>query len=252
MSAGEQLKILLLDIETAPNLAYVWGLFKENIPIARIVNSGYVLSWAAKWLGKREIKFNSVQRKKPRKMLRDIHTLLDEADVVIHYNGKSFDIPTLNKEFIKAGMKPPAPYKQLDLMRVVKKEFRFPSNKLDYVLQALGIGKKVRHPGFEMWVKCMAGDRASWRNMERYNKGDVRELEKLYDRLLPWIQNHPSHAAVTDGNRCPNCGGTHLQRRGSYPTRVLRFPRFRCMDCGKWSRSNKPLNNGKREHIIGV
>ena len=42
-------------------------------------------------------------------MLKRIYDLIDEADVVVHYNGKSFDMPTLSKEFIGQGWSPPAP-----------------------------------------------------------------------------------------------------------------------------------------------
>src|ERR1700675_1851794 len=145
------MKILLLDIETAPNLAYVWGLWQQNVSIGQIVNSGYVLCWSAKWYGEREVIFDSIPRSGEAKMIRHIHHLLDKADVVVHYNGTSFDIPTLNKEFVQRQMKPPTPYKQMDLINTVRKEFRFPSNKLDYVLKALGLKQKVRHTGFEMW-----------------------------------------------------------------------------------------------------
>ena len=70
-------------------------------------------------------------------MLEGIHKLLDEADAVIHYNGKRFDIPSLNKEFLLNGMFPPAPFKEIDLLTVARGRFRFVSNKLDYVAQQL-------------------------------------------------------------------------------------------------------------------
>ena len=36
------MKILGLDIETAPNTAHVWSLWKQNIAINQIVNTGRV------------------------------------------------------------------------------------------------------------------------------------------------------------------------------------------------------------------
>jgi DNA polymerase elongation subunit (family B) len=144
----------LLDIETAPNTAHIWGLFKQNISINQIMESSYVLCWSAKWYGKDEIMFSSVHKSRPKAMLNNIYLLLAEADAVIHYNGTKFDIPTLNKEFLLYGMTPPAPYKQIDLLRVAKNQFRFPSNKLDYVAQALGLGKKTKHIGHELWIQC--------------------------------------------------------------------------------------------------
>ena len=178
------MKILLLDIESAPNTAYVWGLFKQNISISQIVNSSEMLCWAAKWLGSNDIEFASIMGGK-RKMLQRIHKLLDQADAVVHYNGSRFDIPTLNKEFLQADMPPPAPYMQIDLLRTARQQFRFPSNKLDYVGKALGVGQKESHEGFELWIKCMNRDPDAWQRMEAYNKQDVLLLEQVYYKFLP-------------------------------------------------------------------
>jgi len=246
------LKTLLLDIETAPNLAYVWGLFKQDINIDRIVASGHVLCWSAKWYGEEKIHFASIQHRKPASMLSGIHRLLDKADMVVHYNGKSFDIPTLNKEFVANQMQPPSPYKQLDLLQIVRAEFRFPSNKLDYVAQALEVGKKVRHPGFEMWVKCMAGDGEAWQQMEQYNRQDTLLLERLYDRVQPWIRSHPNHGAFEGAPMCPKCGSEDFQRRGYAYTTMMRYPRYQCNNCHGWFRGNKADKRGDEERMTNI
>lgn len=239
------MKLLLLDIETAPNTAYVWGLFKENIPLQRLIDSGYVLCWAAKWLGNDEVFFDSIHRSKPKKMLQGIHKLLDEADAVVHYNGTSFDIPTLNKEFLMHGMKPPASYKQIDLLLTSRARFRFTSNKLDFVAQALGVGAKTKHSGFELWVKCMAGDDDAWKEMEEYNKQDVMLLEKVYEIFRPWIRNHPNVGLYnpSESAGCPVCGSDKLRRRGFAFTTVGKYQRYQCSDCGHWSRDRKISND---------
>lgn len=54
------LRLLMLDIETSPNLAAVWGLFNVNIGINQIIKPGGTLCWAAKWYGEKEIMFSSV------------------------------------------------------------------------------------------------------------------------------------------------------------------------------------------------
>lgn len=231
------MRILLLDIETAPNVAYVWGLFKENIPLQRLVSSGYVLCWAAKWLGEEEIFFDSIHKSREKVMLKSIHKLLEEADAVVHYNGSNFDIPTLNKEFLLHGLTPPSTYKQIDLLQTARKQFRFTSNKLDYVADALGVGKKFKHMGFELWIQCMAKDDDAWIQMEEYNKQDVNLLEKVYSIFLPWIKNHPNLGLFKGADVCPNCGGKHLQKRGKAYTAASSYQRFRCRDCGTWSRS---------------
>lgn len=246
------MKILLLDIETAPNLAYVWGLWDQNIAINQIAANGYVLCWAAKWLGEKEVFFDSIYKSSHKKMLRGIWALLDKTDVVVHYNGKKFDIPTLQKEFLQHDMLPPSPYKHVDLLQVSKEAFRFPSNKLDYVSATLGIGEKIRHEGHELWVKCMAKERAAWETMERYNKQDVLLLEKLYEKFRPWIKKHPVHGAFDEAEVCTNCGGHNIQRRGYAVTVAMKYPRFQCNDCGTWFRSNKSANDNRIKRFAQV
>lgn len=231
------MKILLLDIESSPNTAHVWGLWQQNVSINQLMESSYVLCYAAKWLGEDDIHFDSVHQSKPKAMLKGIHVLLDEADAVVHYNGTKFDIPTLNKEFLLHGFNPPAPYKQIDLLRVVRSNFRFPSNKLDYVAQRLGLGKKHEHEGHDLWVKCMNGDKDAWKRMESYNIQDVVLLESLYSSLLPWIKSHPNHNLYTSDTVCPSCSGHRLQKRGTAISSAGVYQRYQCKDCGTWSQS---------------
>ena len=233
------MKILLLDIETSPMTAYVWGIWDQNISPNHIIDSSNILCWAAKWLGEDEVHFDSVHQSKPKQMLKGIHVLLDEADAVVHYNGTKFDIPTLNKEFLLHRYNPPSPYKQIDLLRVVRSNFRFPSNKLDYVSQRLGLGKKTEHAGMELWTKCMKGDKDAWKIMETYNIQDVVLLESLYSTLLPWIKSHPNHNLYTDNIVCPTCSGHRLQKRGTAVSITGTYQRYQCMDCGSWSQGAK-------------
>lgn len=236
------MKLLLLDIETAPNVVHVWGLWKQNVAINQILDAGYVMCWAAKWLGEEEVMFDSVHRSGAKKMLERVHKLLEEADAVIHYNGTKFDIPTLNKEFLLHGMMPPATYKQIDLLKTARSQFKFPSNKLDYVARALKVGKKVKHAGHELWIRCLAGEDKAWAEMEEYNIGDVAILEGVYYKLLPWIRNHPNvglHNDVADA--CPHCGGIHLQRRGFAYTGAGKYQRYQCNGCGTWSRGKNTV-----------
>ena len=247
------MKILLLDIETAPNKVYVWGLWNQNVSLNQIVEAGYTMCWAAKWVGGKEMMFASLHEDGERKMLEKIYSLIEEADAVIHYNGSRFDMPTLNQEFLRMGWSPPAPYINIDLLSTARRRFRLLSNKLNYVAQYLGLGSKVEHKGMELWTKCMDGDDKSWRLMERYNKQDVKLLEKVYNILLSWIPNHPNHALFNNNidTVCPNCGGKHLNKRGFYYTKTLSYQRYRCKDCGTWSRARtNNMDAEKRKNVL--
>ncbi len=181
------MKILMLDIETTPMQVYTWGLWDQNIGINQIIKPTEMMCFGAKWQGKKKVTFKSVHHDGKEAMLKELHSMMEEADVLIGWNSASFDHKHIKREFLENGMTPPSVVKDLDLMSIVKANFRFPSNKLDYVAQALGVGSKVKHSGFDLWIGCMAGKESSWREMKKYQIQDVVLLEELYQVLLPWL-----------------------------------------------------------------
>ena len=247
------MKILLIDIETSPNLAHVWGIWQQNVGLSQLLESSYTMCYSAKWLGEEDVYFDSVHRNDAKKMLEGVHAMLCEADAVVHYNGSKFDIPTLNKEFLVHKMPPPPPIKQIDLLRTVKSQFRFPSNKLDYVAQRLGLGKKKDHEGHILWVKCMNGDKKAWKTMEEYNIQDVILLEKLYNRLTPWIKTPLNKTIMMkdrDGFVCPTCSKPHLVSKGFRYTTTGAYQRYQCKACGAHSTDTRTIiPHAKLKHL---
>lgn len=245
------MKILFLDLETSPNLAYVWGLWDQRVAINQLVESTEVICFGARWFGEKKVTFRSVHHHGKEEMLKEMHRLLDEADVLVGWNSQSFDSKHMKREFLEAGMLPPSPYKEMDLMRTVKSQFKFPSNKLDYVSQRLGVGAKVKHSGFDLWLACMAGNKKAWAEMKEYQLQDVNLLVDLYEKLKPWIKNHPDaalYAGVEDG--CTNCASTNLQRRGVARTVSSVYQRYQCNDCGKWMRGTRSVSGSSTTRSI--
>jgi DNA polymerase elongation subunit (family B) len=233
-----KMRVLAIDIENSPNVAHVWGLWDQNVSLSQLRESAHTISFAARWLDSDETVFYSVHHDGKDAMLRAAWDLLNEADVVMGWNSRGFDAKHLNREFIEAGILPPSPWRDLDLMLEVKKVFRFPSNKLDYVAGALGVGHKVQNRGHELWILCMAGDDEAWEEMKTYNIQDVDLLIDLYNKLQPWIKGHPAVGLyIGEEYGCPNCGSTKLSRRGFSYTGASVFQRFHCSDCGAWSRA---------------
>lgn len=244
---SDDFKLLLLDIETAPHRVYAWGLFDQTIAINQIVEPGYTLCWSAKWLGKRDLMFDSIHKSGKRAMVRRIYRLMEEADAIAHYNGLKFDIPTLNQEFLQLKLTPPKPSAQIDLYITAKRRFKFASNKLDYVAQTLKLGAKLPHKGMELWHRCMQGDAAAWNTMERYNKQDVRLLERVYLKLLPWIKDHPNRAMwlknlQRDYPACSHCASKNLYSEGWRRNKAGLYRAIVCKDCGNHMRSSKADN----------
>lgn len=244
-----QMKILMLDIETTPNKVYTWGIWNANIGINQIIEPGGLLCFAAKWYGQDQIEFYSAWDDGDLTMGIEAWRLLDEADVVVHFYGSRFDIPHLNTHFLKQGFPPPSPFKQIDLKMAVGKQFRFTSNKLQFVSEVLGLAGKEEHEGFGLWDKVMNEHgryseeivNDARERMTSYNKQDVFLLDEVYEALLPWIPNHPHRHLYEEGAGCPTCGADveYMHEDGYSYTKLSKFKKFRCFMCKSWFRSSR-------------
>lgn len=242
----------MLDLESAPAIAYLWRLRENFVPVEHLVKPGYTLCWSAKWYGDKEIQFDSVYKSGAKRMTKRIHALLDKADAVVGYNSKAYDVPCLQKDFLLARLNPPAPYKQIDLYQTAK-QFNFISRKLNFITKQLDLGEKVKHRGMELWTGCMEGDPKSWAEMEKYNKQDVVLLEKAYDILKPWVKNHPNVALYNEYPMpvCPVCESERVAKRGTSRLTAGIYQRYQCGDCGHWSRgSTNLLTPAKRKAML--
>lgn len=235
--------VLYWDIETAPMRVDSWGLWNQTHGIGQIREDPRVLCLAWKWRGLKPVHFASEWQDGREAMLGAAYEILGQADVVADFNGTTFDVPWLMGEFARMGWGPPAPFQRLDLLKVIKRKFRFPSNKLQYVSGALGIGGKVQHEGHGLWVKVMEGDPRAQAKMERYNKQDVVLLEKLHDRLMPWITSGPNMALI-DGvmTGCPNGCGDTLRKEGFRHTLQGTYQRYQCRTCTGWFTDTKRID----------
>lgn len=244
-------RILLLDIETAPIVAHVWGLWDNNVSLNQIEKDWHLLSWAAKWLDDAPNKVmymdqrNSKSISDDKKILESMWKLLDEADIVITQNGKNFDHKKLNARFIINGMKPPSSFKYIDTLILAKKHFGFTSNKLEYMSDKLCTKyKKLKHtrfPGHDMWVECLKGNKEAWKEMEKYNKHDVLSLEELYKKLQPWdgainfdVYHEGQMATCT-------CGSQDFRKNGFTYSSVGKYQRYACSKCGAERKSRLNL-----------
>lgn len=237
---AKHIRILTIDIETKPMKVYSWGLFNQFHSIDQIIDDGGLMCFAAKWVGEKDVIFHAEWDEGGFEgMVKAAHDLLSEADVVITYNGDRFDVKKLNQEFAKLRMGPPRPFKSIDLMKSNKARFDLPSRKLDYLVQRMGVGAKVKHIGFQLWIDCMDRNPKALKDMERYNRGDVIVTEKAYLRLLPWLTNAP-HLGMfmrEESFVCPYCGakiGHSLE--GLAHTLVQAYDLFQCKRCEGWSR----------------
>jgi len=89
----------------------------------------------------------------------------------------------LNTRFLINGLGLPIPFKPIDTLSLARKTFSFSSNKLDYICQVLGLPAKSEHSGYDLWLRCLKGDKSALQEMVAYNRNDVVITEDVYHIL---------------------------------------------------------------------
>ena len=240
-------KILLLDIETAPILATIWRLWKQVVDTKQVLSDWYILSYSAKWLyGDTMISSglttNELLNQDDSRLLVELNLLLDNADIVITYNGTRFDLPKINTRFLLHNLMMPGKYQHIDLFKVVKEKFSFSSNSLAYVCRQLGLEQKGESK-YEWWQRAYFGDEEAMELLREYNNQDVIALEDLYLKLRPWVTNHPNLALYSEviEAKCGVCGSKNLRPHGYSLTAVGKYPVHRCMSCDALLRERRSV-----------
>lgn len=262
-------KVLVFDIETAPMLAHVWGLFDQNVALNQIDKDWHVLSWSAKWYENEngdlfgphnKVMYMDQRNKKKLEddsiLLKGIWKLLNEADVVITQNGRRFDVKKLNARFLLNGMQPPSSYKHIDTLVIAKNKFALTSNKLEFMTGQLCTKykklKSKKFQGFTLWKECLANNLEAWNEMEKYNKYDVLSLEELAQILIPWDASVNFNLYTENSTHVCTCGSEDFKKNGFSYTSVGRFQRWACTDCGKEVRDRTNLFNKEKKKSIKV
>ena len=240
-------KVLTFDIETRPHVGYFWDAKTRYITPDKMIERGGMLTWGAKWYANKDVHYASAWDDGHEGMVTRLWDLLNEADIVVGYNSDRFDIKRVNTEFVRIGLPAPRPYKSVDLIKTVRSQFGFPYNRLDEVAAELGLPGKVAHTGFELWKQCLDGDPKARALMRRYNVGDIRVTESVYDALRGWIPNHPNLALWAghdeDGRPlevCCNCGSDRLKvvPEAKAYTALTAYALVQCQRCKRHMRRN--------------
>jgi hypothetical protein len=252
--------ILVLDIENAPTLAGVWGVWQTNVPLDLIFSYWFMLSWSAKWLYDDEV-FSDVltaeeaKNEDDKRIVQSLWEMIDSADILIGHNIIKFDTRKMNTRFLFHGMKPPSPVQQIDTLMIARKNFSLESNKLDFLAKFLGIPGKLENGGAETWKKCVKGDADSLLLMDKYNRQDIMTTEDVYVKLRPWMRSHPNLALYHDDmvTRCPTCESIDLQydTNKSYVTPMNTYTAIRCNNCGAVGRARtSSLGKDRRQYLM--
>jgi hypothetical protein len=238
-------RVLFYDIETAPNLGYIWAKWEQNV--LAYEREWYLLCVSYQWSDEAEVNvvslldFPDLYAADPEDdtgVANALWQLMDEADITIAHNGNQFDNKKAAARFIIHGWVPPSPFRSIDTLTVARQKFKFNSNTLGDLGWTLGLGEKAETGGFGLWAGVMRGDMDSWAKMIAYAKQDTVLLAKVYERLKPWMTNHPNLGMYSNEEHvCPTCGSSTLMKRGTKVTNTTTYQQWQCNTCHAYSRS---------------
>jgi len=231
--------ILVLDIETLPNVSYHFDHWGVNITTDKFSEVSRIYSVGVQWSGTGiKAYFEAPTEKDRLKMLEDIHELISRADAVVTYNGNRFDLRRLEGEFAEFGLPPLGRVTSIDVIDYIK-TLGLPSNKLEYALVYFKCGTKIKTEGMPLWIKVKKGDPVARKKMERYCMRDVTGLDRLYRKVRSRIKNHPD---LSGGVGCPVCSSKLYKHRGLRYTKLYAIEKRACGKCGH-------VHDGKRTRV---
>lgn len=240
-------KILFLDIE---NVAYPENIFntygKYRTGAGFFPDKGYILVFGYKWLGDDEAR-SVIRSKKSFKIdpesesklcvgddeiLEEIHSIINQADIVVTYYGKGHDMPFINGRLLRKGLYLNPNIKHIDLYRTVKSAMRLSSHRLDNVAAFLGTDRKEK-VSYALWPRTWAGDYDALLDMAHYCRGDVTALEGPFNALLPFMKDLPTMNVRTKFNltSCPKCSSTNTTKAGFWVAANKTHQAYRCKNC---------------------
>lgn len=208
------IKRLFYDIETSPMVVYSWRIgYKLSLSHDNIINDWKVICISYKWEDEDKVynlKWDKNQCDK--KIIEKFVKVLDEADEIVAHNGDRFDIKKLRTRAIlhRIPMKPN--YRSLDTLKKAKSHLSFNSNGLNSIAKDLGVGEKLAHTGFKMWVDVLNKDKEALKMMCDYCNVDVVVLEDVYHALQSYIKHNTNVSTHNGGLKCacPNCASEDI------------------------------------------
>jgi uncharacterized protein YprB with RNaseH-like and TPR domain len=132
-------------------------------------------------------------------LLSKLSRRLEGYDVVITWNGRSFDIPFLTTRLMKHGIDPRSILRKshIDLADVVKSRLRLTFTYLDHVCDFFDIDRKKGPMGLDvphLYVQALEGDRKASSSIREHCLDDLRATRQVFLRLKPLVEQQLEYA----------------------------------------------------------
>ena len=183
-------------------------------------------------------------------VVKKLHEVLSDVDLIIGHNSDSFDIKKINYKFIKYGLPALDFPATVDTLKAARRYAKSSSNSLYYLAKEFNVPMKI-DLGAGVMHAADDGCEKSLNKLVRYNKGDIKSGAELYFKLMPYIKNHPNIAKVMgrkvdlDAPTCQNCGSNNVFKNGTRTTRTAKYHRYMCQDCGSSTKGNNIAKDTK-------
>lgn len=213
-TATTKRKRLFFDIETSPNIGLFFEAgYKKNIGYESILKERAIICICWKWEERKEVEYLHWDgNQSDKKMLEKFIKIANEADEIIGHNGDNFDIKWIRTRCLFHGISMMPSYVSVDTLKVSRSKFKFNSNRLDYIGQFLGIGKKIK-TDYSLWKEILLNKSAKhMKSMIKYCQQDVILLEKVYKKMSSHIEAKTHFGVIFNSDRgsCPECGSDEL------------------------------------------
>lgn len=239
------MRIAAFDVEVSPALVWSYDLFRPVIGIRQIEQDPRMVCFAVRWNDRKRTEFYAEWDEGGHEaMVRQLWKALDEADAVLHFNGKTFDEEWARTEFALLHLGSPSSFHSIDLYQQSKK-FRLISHKLAYVASRLVQTKgKLDASALDLYIRYYHGDEKAKREFRRYNMRDVDVLWEVHDELLPWLTLPNAQLYGAGQGACPRCGYAFSEKRGFKTLTTGVYQQYKCLNpkCGGWWRSTHRLS----------
>ena len=208
-------KRLFFDIETGYNIVKAFSAgFKKNILHSDIIKERKILCVAYKWENDNKVHTLAWDGKDDKTLLEKFIPIMERADVLVGHNSVRYDTKYIRTRAMAHNIFISSRFSEEDTCKIAKKHFFLNSNKLDYLGQFLGLGKKVQHRGIDMWDDIILhNSKEAMQEMLEYNIQDVILTEKVYHKLMEYsLQTVNTTKQITgESHTCPQCGSSEAK-----------------------------------------
>lgn len=239
-------KIMFFDIETSPNVCYSWRIgYNINLTPDNIVEERKIMCICWKYAGEdATYALTWDKNHDDKKMLAEFNRVIQECDVAIGHNGDKFDLKWVKTRNIFHKLPPINNVITVDTLKLARNQFNFNSNKLDYIGDMLGVGRKTETGGYSLWTRVLSGEKKALNEMVEYCRNDVVLLEDVYNAIRPYVDRTPIHMGMLKHNdrlACPSCGCKKVYKSSKVTLRTGTYQRYKCTECGHIYRDSRKL-----------